>query len=412
MTACYKRYQDEKAHVLRPMKRFNRGFLCIEGIAVFFAGVLFSFVIVPQSVVAVEAIDSYDSSLGGAQARPGYVYSFPRDHGSHNQYGLEWWYFTGHLASEAGREFGYELTFFRKVIDNSQVQNSASRWAIKHIYFAHFALTDVESQTFRFAEKLSRAGLGKAGAHAEQMRVWIDRWTISPVRPDHQVLELQASDGDIGVDLRLALEKPPIIHGEEGISRKGVDVGQASHYYSLTRLGTKGLLSIQEKTIEVVGLSWMDHEFGSGKLGDDQVGWDWFSIQFGSNMELMVYLLRKKDGSIDKVSSGTLIFPDGRSRHLRLQDMKVDTQDFWTSTKTQTRYPAKWVLEVPSVQLRVTVQPVLSDQELQTSRSTNVAYWEGAVNVSGQHGDMPIFGQGYVELTGYSRPLKMNGENP
>lgn len=394
------------------MKLFNRVFFCITTIAVFFVGLIFSFVIHPQSVAAEDAIGSYDAPKGGAQAQPGYAYSFPRDHGSHNQFGLEWWYVTGHLASESGREFGYELTFFRKTIATPQAQDSASRWAIKHVYFAHFALTDVETQTFRFAEKLSRAGLGKAGAHSDQMLVWIDRWTLSPVTPDHQVLELQAAEGDVGLNLQLTLEKPPVIHGEEGVSRKGVDAGQASHYYSLTRLATKGQITFGDEMIDVAGLSWMDHEFGSGELGGDQLGWDWFSLQFGSSMELMVYLLRKKDGSIDPVSSGTLIFPDGRSRHLRLQDLKVETLDYWTSPKTQVRYPSEWVLEVPSVQLRVRVNPVLSDQELQTSRSTKVTYWEGAVNVSGQHGDMPIFGQGYVELTGYSRPLKMNGENP
>lgn len=392
------------------LKWFNRGFFCIAAIAVFFASLIFSVAIDPQSVAAEDAIGSFAPSKGGAQAQSGYVYSFPRDHGSHNQFGLEWWYVTGHLASEAGREFGYELTFFRKTIENPQAQDSASRWAIKHVYFAHFAFTDVETQTFRFAEKLSRAGLGKAGAHSEQMQVWIDRWTLSSVTPDHQVLELQVAEGNVGLKLRLTLEKPPVIHGEDGVSRKGVDAEQASHYYSLTRLGTKGQITLGDEMIYVAGLSWMDHEFGSGELGDDQVGWDWFSLQFGSNMELMVYLLRKKDGSIDSVSSGTLIFPDGRSRHLRLQDLKVETLGYWTSPKTQARYPAEWVLEVPSVQLRVRVNPVLPDQELKTSRSTKVTYWEGAVNVSGQHGDMPIFGQGYVELTGYSRPLKMNGE--
>ncbi len=373
-------------------------------------GVAFFFVLCPKGLAAEEFNNSYGLCNGECQAQPGYTFSFPRDHGSHNQFGLEWWYFTGHLASDTGRKFGYELTFFRKAMDHSQVQNSASRWAIKHLYFAHFALTDVGTRMFRFAEKLSRAGLEKAGAHPEQMRVWIDRWSLRPVAPDHQRLELHASEENFGLDLELTLEKPPVIHGEDGVSRKGADVGQASHYYSLTRLDTKGHIAVENEVIEVSGLSWMDHEFGSGELGHDQVGWDWFSIQFDSKIELMVYLLRKNDGSLDSVSSGTLIFPNGGSRHLRLQDIQIETLAYWTSSHTKTRYPAAWVIEVPSVQLRVQVKPVLADQELRTLRSTQITYWEGAVDVSGIHGDAPIRGQGYVELTGYTQPLNMNGK--
>jgi predicted secreted hydrolase len=392
------------------MKDFERRLLCQGAMVSLLTGVAFFFMwFAPIS--AGEEIPIPTTSLQrGAQAKPGYVYSFPHDHGSHDQCGLEWWYFTGHLLNESGRQFGYELTFFRKAIDDPRVQNSSSRWAIKQLYFAHLALTDVENQTFRFAEKLSRAGLGKAGAKSDQMEVWIDRWSLNPVTSDHQVLSLKASEETFGLDLKLTVEKSPVIHGEEGISRKGAEAGQASHYYSLTRLATEGQLSLGSEQFEVTGLSWMDHEFGSGELGDDQVGWDWFSLQFDSKVELMVYLLRRKDGSSDPVSSGTLIFPDGRSQHLRLQNIDVETQDYWTSPHTKARYPAKWVINVPSAQLRVQVNPVLADQELRTSKSTQVPYWEGAVDVSGEHRGAPIQGQGYVELTGYTRPLNMGRE--
>lgn len=352
----------------------------------------------------------HSSLKGGVKAKPGYAYSFPRDHGSHNLYGLEWWYFTGHLSSESGRWFGYELTFFRKTVDNHRVQKSSSRWAIKQLYFAHLALTDVEAQSFHFAEKLSRAGLGKAGADHGQMNVWIDRWSLSPVTPDHQSLSIQASERSFGLDLTLKLKKPPVIHGEEGVSRKGAEVGQASHYYSLTRLGTQGALTLGGEQFDVTGLSWMDHEFGSGELGLDQVGWDWFSLQFDSNVELMVYLLRRKNGSVDPVSSGTLIYPDGRSEHLSFPDIRIKTLNYWASPHTNVRYPAEWELDIPSVDLRVNIKPVLADQELRTSKSTHVTYWEGAVEVSGQHQDAPIQGLGYVELTGYDQPLKMGRE--
>ena len=181
------------------MKDFERRLLCQGAIVLLLTGVAFFFMwFAPAS--AVEEIPLPNNPLqGGAQAKPGYVYSFPHDHGSHDQFGLEWWYFTGHLFNESGRQFGYELTFFRKAIDDPRVQNSSSHWAIKQLYFAHLALTDVENQTFRFAEKLSRAGLGKAGARADQMEVWIDRWSLNSVTSDHHVLSLKASEESFGL---------------------------------------------------------------------------------------------------------------------------------------------------------------------------------------------------------------------
>ncbi len=408
--ACYKPGHVEKAFTRGSMKGFERRLLWQRAIVLLWAGVAFILMWFAPAFASEEMSIPNKPLKGGVQAKPGYVYSFPHDHGSHDQFGLEWWYFTGHLSNESGRRFGYELTFFRKAIDDPRVQNSSSHWAIKQLYFAHLALTDVENQTFRFAEKLSRGGLGKAGAKSDQMEVWIDRWSLNPVTSDHQVLSLKASEGTFGLDLKLTVEKSPVIHGEEGISRKGAEAGQASHYYSLTRLATEGQLTLESEQFEVTGLSWMDHEFGSGELGDDQVGWDWFSLQFDSKMELMVYLLRRKDGSSDPVSSGTLIFPDGRSRHLRLQDIGVETQDYWISPHTQARYPSGWILDVPSAQLHVQIKPVLADQELRTSRSTQVTYWEGAVDVIGEHRGIPVQGQGYVELTGYSQPLNMGRE--
>jgi len=392
------------------MKHFKQRYLWKVVPVLLIASLTFFFIATTKSFVAGEtSIPTTETlSSGGVPALPGYVYAFPRDHGSHDQFGLEWWYFTGHLFSESGRQFGYELTFFRKAINNVRVQDNPSRWAIEHLYFAHLALTDVESQSFSFAERLSRDGLGKAGANAGQMNVWIDQWSAHSVTPNHQVLALKADDTNFGLDLILIVEKFPVIHGNEGVSRKGVREGQASHYYSLTRLGTKGKIVLGKESIQVTGLSWMDHEFGSGELGDDQVGWDWFSLQFNTNMELMVYLLRKKDGSSDPASSGTIIFPDGQTQHLSLHEIGVETRGYWTSPHTAAKYPAQWVVNVPSVQLSVQIVPFVADQELRTSKSTQVTYWEGAAEVKGQFQGNPIQGKAYVELTGYSRPLIMD----
>ena len=338
-------------------------------------------------------------------ARPGYVYAFPRDHGSHDDYGLEWWYFTGHLYDQSARRFGYEVTFFRKAIDDARVREHPSRWALRHLYFAHLALTDVEGATFSFSEKFSRAAFGKAGADPGRMKVWIDRWNLEPVTEEHRQLRLTAHDAGFGVDLTLTLNKPPVLHGREGISRKGAHPGQASHYYSLTRLATRGTVRVRGEPFEVTGTSWMDHEFGSGSLGEDLVGWDWFSVQFDSNVEFMLYLLRKRDGSHDPASSGTLIFPDGTSRHLTRADFVVRATDQWISPHNRAQYPAKWIVEIPSIPLEVTITPVLPDQELRTENSTRVTYWEGAVDVHGHDRNAPVTGTGYVELTGYANPV-------
>ena len=344
-------------------------------------------------------------------ARPGYVYAFPRDHGSHDDYGLEWWYFTGHLSDQSARRFGYEVTFFRKAIDDARVREHPSRWALRQLYFAHLALTDVEGGDFSFSEKFSRAAFGKAGADPGRMKVWIERGNLEPVTGEHRQLRLTAHDAGLGVDLTLTLNKPPVIHGREGISRKGAGPGQASHYYSLTRLATQGTVRVRGEPFEVTGISWMDHEFGSGGLGEDQVGWDWFSVQFDSNVEFMLYLLRKRDGSHDPASSGTLILQDGTSRHLTRADFVVRTTDQWISPHTRAQYPAKWIVEVPSIPLDVTITPVLPDQELRTENSTRVTYWEGAVDVRGHYRNAPVTGTGYVELTGYADPLKLDRDS-
>lgn len=343
-------------------------------------------------------------------AVPGYGYYFPRDHGAHEAFLLEWWYFTGHLFTQSGRRFGYELTFFRRAMNDPRVEDHPSQWAIRHLYLGHFAVTDVEHHTFRFAEKLSRAGLGKAGAQTGQLNVWIDRWSVRPVDQTHGTLHLEATDREVGIDLLLTSSKTPTIHGENGVSRKGAGLGQASHYYSLTRLETKGTITIGGEPLVVTGLSWMDHEFGSGVLGKNQVGWDWFSLQLDGQLELMVYMLRRQDGTPDPASSGSLIFRDGTSRHLTLPEIVIHASSQWLSSKSGARYPSSWTLEVPSAELSLSIQPVQEDQELRTSKSPQVTYWEGAVDVHGTYQGSLLQGVGYVELTGYAAPLDMQGK--
>lgn len=338
-----------------------------------------------------------------AAATPGYRFEFPKDHGAHPAYRTEWWYYTGHLQAADGRAFGFELTFFRRAIPPEEVKTLPSRWSVTQLYLAHFAVTDITQRRFHFSEKLSRAGLGKAGADESRLHVWIDDWqaTASPATAGAQILAAQ----DHGYSLSLTLEpvKPVVIHGRDGISRKGADSRQASHYYSLTRLAATGRLRIGQESFDVTGTSWMDHEFGSAELGTDLVGWDWFSLQLADKTELMLYRLRRRDGSSDPVSSGTMVFADGQTRHLAFADFQIEPHGSWTSADSKATYPNKWRIAIPSLDLTLEVTPLLADQELRTSRSTQVTYWEGAAAVSGTKQGDPIKGQGYVELTGYDK---------
>ena len=397
--ACYKRTMPQSSAQREPIRLVFIGrCLCIRiclALAVFC-------ILGPPSAMALET-----EQARFQQAVSGYRFQFPHDHGSHDAFRTEWWYYTGHLTTEDEREFGYELTFFRQATDDPGITNNPSRWAIRHLYLAHAALSEHTGQRFRYAEKISRAGIGKAGSETDRLHVWIDRWSAEAISAsDQQAHHLRAPAGDFSFDLFLDPAKAPVVHGEGGISRKGTEPGQASHYYSVTRLRTTGTLTIDGHTQSVHGLSWMDHEFGSGHLGKDQVGWDWFSVQLDDRSELMFYLLRRADGTADPVSSGTWVLPDGTSHTLSLPDMHINVLDHWTSPVSGTRYPSGWRLSIPSRHLSLLLVPKMRNQELITERSTQVTYWEGAVKVAGQVGGKPVTGRGYVELTGYAEPFE------
>jgi predicted secreted hydrolase len=360
-------------------------------------------------LLGISSVFAETSSVGlheFAPARPGYVYAFPRDHGSHEQFQTEWWYFTGHLSSTNGRRFGYELTFFRRGIDSPDAWGNPSAWAMRHLYFAHFALTDEANEQFRFAEKLSRAGINKAGAEVDRLNVWIDRWLLKTVAPDHRQFHLEAQAEGFSIDLTLESSKPPVIHGTGGVSRKGQHTEATSHYYSMTRLQTTGSVVVQGVPLAVKGESWMDHEFGSADLSEGLVGWDWFSLQLENDYDIMAYGLRRADGTFDPASSGTLVRPNGSSTSLSLEAINVSVQGHWTSPVSGARYPNQWTLSIPSEKVELNISPRMANQELVTERSTGVTYWEGAVDVTGLWKGENIHGQGYVELTGYAEPYR------
>jgi predicted secreted hydrolase len=335
-------------------------------------------------------------------AKPGYGYVFPRDHGSHDEFRTEWWYYTGHLHAKSGRRFGFQLTFFRRAVNADRLETLPSRWTIRQLYLAHFAIADLNPRQFHHTEKVSREGLNKAGAEKNRLHVWIDQWSAEAIENEPLRQRLRASAPDFAVDLTVQSLKAPVIHGRDGISRKGSDSGQASHYYSLTRMATAGHVSIDGEMYEVEGTSWMDHEFGSADLGADLVGWDWFSLQLSDGSEVMIYQLRRANGSFDGVSSGTMVDRDGRGEFFPLTDLHIAVRAYWTSPKTGARYPAAWTISIPSRAVALEISPLMADQELSTKRSTQVTYWEGAVQASGTVRDHAVSGQGYVELTGYA----------
>lgn len=354
------------------------------------------------SLLAVVPDLAADSSQEFRLATEGYTYTFPRDHGAHEEFRTEWWYYTGQLTTKDGRPFGYQLTFFRRGMPKDQVKTLPSQWTVTQLYLGHFAVSDLSKGRFHYAEKISRAGLGKAGADHDRLHVWIDRWSAESSSTSPGIHRLRASDGDLALQLTVSQAKPLVIHGTDGISRKGAGPGQASHYYSFTKLTTTGQLTIGNESFDVTGTSWMDHEFGSADLGKDLVGWDWFSLQLDDQRELMLYRLRRADGSADLISSGTLIDREGRGQHLTIGDFTLEPLSHWTSPTSKARYPQKWRLTIPSQQLSLELAPLMAEQELSTTRSTQVTYWEGAIEARGTSEGKPIHGQGYMELTGYA----------
>jgi predicted secreted hydrolase len=330
-------------------------------------------------------------------ALPGYVYEFPRDHGAHPEYKLEWWYYTGHLDAEDGRRFGYELTFFRIGMDRRAAIESA--WAVDDLYMVHFALSRLSEGEFQFWERVNRAGPGIAHARRETLDLKNESWTAIL---EDGVMRLRAYADGVLLELELTSDKPPVVHGTDGISQKADGVGRASHYYSMTRMETRGLLSIDGQAVRVSGQSWMDHEFGTNQLSADQVGWDWFSLQLDNGEELMLYQMRLADGGIDPNSSATLVGVDGEALHLGADTFVVRSLRDWASPRSEAVYRLDWEVELPELDTSLKIVPLMDDQELFTVRSTGLAYWEGAVRIEGSWKGEAITGRGYVELTGYS----------
>jgi predicted secreted hydrolase len=348
--------------------------------------------------------------VGGAQqpdgwrrAEPGRLLHLPGDHASHPEYRIEWWYYTGNLTTTTGRRFGYQLTFFRIGVDPAP--SNPSRWTVRDLFMAHFGLTDVEGKRHHGVEKLTRPVLGWAGARTDSYYVWIDDWSVRLKDGRHHLVAASAAP-PLTLDLSLAEGKAPALHGDRGYSQKGSDPGNASHYYSLTRMPTRGTIGFDGERFEVEGASWMDHEFGSSFLEKTQTGWDWFSAQLDDGADLMLYGLRARAGSIDPRSSGTLVARDGHTSSFPAGAFTLTPGRRWTSPSSGASYPVEWLIDVPADQMALTVKAAIDAQEMHAGLQSGVAYWEGAVDISGTHGGRPVTGRGYLEMTGYTgRPM-------
>lgn len=352
----------------------------------------------PQRIVRLACALLIAASAAASDFRlavPGYEFQFPRDHGAHPEYRTEWWYYTGHLRTDAGKRYGFEVTFFRVgVMPAGTVRQSA--WDLGHVMPAHFAITDVTGRKFRYYEKLNRASPFTADAATGRLDVFNEAWRAT-TNPDGS-WRLVAAAGEDAIDLTLRSRKDPAIHGRDGVSIKAEAAGYASHYYSMTRLEASGVVNGQRAT----GQAWMDHEFGSSALRENQQGWDWFSLQLDNETEVMLYVMRRTDGTPDATSSGSLITSDGRVIHVTRDQMRIAPLGSWKSPKSGATYPMGWRVELPAHRITLTVRPVMREQELLTQGSTRVIYWEGAVDVSGSFAGSPVRGEGYVELTGYA----------
>ena len=324
-------------------------------------------------------------------------FSFPRDHGAHDNYRIEWWYYTGNLETEENRRFGYQLTFFRTGLQ-MQPENP-SRWAVRDLYTAHFAVSDIAGRKHSFSQRNNRAGVGQAGAETQRLEIWNNDWKVELQGHQHTLI---ARDKDYSIELTLIPSKPLVLHGQNGLSRKGAKEGNASYYYSFPRLSTSGTITIDGSRFEVSGDSWMDHEFSTSFLEEGQIGWDWFSIQLDNNTELMLYQMRLGDGSVNPCSSGTFVADDGQYTHLSAAQFHVRGGNTWRSSRTGADYPLYWSIEIPTLGLVLDVEPAFEQQEMVTAATTGISYWEGSISVRGRCRQDRVTGSGYLELTGYS----------
>jgi predicted secreted hydrolase len=350
-----------------------------------------------EGVRATTELQNVPSDISGyARAVDPWDWQFPADFGPHPQFQTEWWYYTGNLADESGRRFGFQFTIFRRAI-SPETPTGNSEWRTGQVYLAHFTVSDIGGGHFYQDERLSRGGAELAGATVDPVyRVWVENWQVLASDAEVAHTTITADAGDFAVNLNLEQIKSPSLQGNNGLSPKSGEPGNASYYYSLTRLLTDGTITVNGETFTVSGTTWKDHEFSTSALGGNAQGWDWFGLQLDDDRELMLGHIRLVDGGFEPAFGGLLVEADGSTRHLDHDDFMIEATGTWTSPHTGATYPAGWNITVDTGEaepLQITLTPLLADQELYGGTTV---YWEGAVRITGDQ-----TGYGYAELTGY-----------
>jgi predicted secreted hydrolase len=368
--------------------------------------VVFGFSLIDSSAgtevaASAEFMGMTGDSSGFARAIDPWDWQFPQDFGAHPDFQTEWWYYTGNVQDSSGRHFGYQFTIFRRAI-LPDAASTDSEWRANQVYMAHFAVSDVQGGRYFHQQRFSRGGAGLAGAEADpRYRVWLEDWQVIAEDAASRLTTITADGGDFAVDLRLEQIKPPALQGQDGLSPKSAEPGNASYYYTLSRLLTSGTIRVGQETFTVTGATWKDHEFSTSALGLNAQGWDWFGLQLDDNRELMLGQIRLVDGGREPAFGGLLVEPDGSTRYLPAESFTFEVTTTWTSPHTGAIYPAGWTIRIDLGDpdpLVLTLTPLLADQELHGSGG--IDYWEGAVQISGD-----VAGYGYAELTGYAQAM-------
>lgn len=328
----------------------------------------------------------------------------PRDLYAHRNAQTEWWYYTGHGETDSGKSFGFELVFFKRRTDLDKFSLVPLRVFGNPIYFAHFAFTDTKKKKFRYAHRKSANYLWDypASASERHFHLRLGDWSLRESQNTHILRATTAASG-IVFEANLKPTKKPVLNGKskDGVSFK--DEGEASRYFSYTRMEMEGDLVRNGEAEHFTGSAWMDREFGTWTPTENQKGWDWFSIQLDDETELMCYQLRNGAGGISSFSSGTFVEKDGEFTPLAREDFSVEPTGYWKSPRTEATYPSGWKIKIPKFGLDLIVSPVIENQELDTRGTTMIVYWEGACEVSGKAKGKKIKGRAYVELVGYDR---------
>ena len=340
------------------------------------------------------------ADMGGltpqAHALPLKTLTFPRDQGAHPDFSIEWWYITGHALS-AGRAFGFQLTFFRSRV--AQTQNMSSKFAAKQLLFAHAAITDVKGQKLWHDQRIARDGFGVAFASEAGLQLKLRDWSLES-QGTRYIAKLPAAD--FSLDLQFNETQPVLLQGQQGLSRKGSFEKQASYYYSRPQLATTGQLLLKNEKFEVTGKAWLDHEWSQELLGASTTGWDWIGMNLDDGSALTAFRLRDKDGQA-LWDGGSFRSAQNTLRTFSRGEVSFKPLRTWTSPLSQTTYPVEWTISTPAGVY--TVKALVNDQELDSRQSTGSIYWEGLSLLTDSQGQR--VGSGYLEMTGYAQPLRM-----